>query len=147
MPLDSPTPRQQQGVGVAVEGWLIARWDRRQPPRLTKSLDSQHFPVRWTTTASCRPVNPSAWSTLPPPFAMQTVEPNFSVIMDIGVGQEVRNMQDPGALPALRHPAEGRPEDAALADFPLEDRILVALVKGGGKLGQWGVEVQHKGPL
>ena len=36
-------------------------------------------------------------------------------------------MQDPGALPALRHPAEGRPEDAALADFPLEEQILVAL--------------------
>ena len=36
-------------------------------------------------------------------------------------------MQHPTAFLTLRPHAEGRPEDAALADFPLEERILVAL--------------------
>ena len=36
-------------------------------------------------------------------------------------------MQHPTAFLTLRPHAEGRPEDAALADFPLEERILVVL--------------------
>ena len=36
-------------------------------------------------------------------------------------------MQHPTAFLTLRPHAEGRPEDTALADFPLEERILVAL--------------------
>ena len=36
-------------------------------------------------------------------------------------------MQHPAQFPMVRHPAGGWPEDAALADFPLEERIVVAL--------------------
>ena len=36
-------------------------------------------------------------------------------------------MQHSPAFRTLRPHAEGRPEDAALADFPLEERILVTL--------------------
>ena len=38
-------------------------------------------------------------------------------------------MQHPTAFLTLRPHAEGRPEDAALADFPLEERILVVLAQ------------------
>ena len=38
-------------------------------------------------------------------------------------------MQHPGAIPSFRFPAEGRVEDASLADFPLEKRILVVLAQ------------------
>ena len=36
-------------------------------------------------------------------------------------------MQHPAAFLSIRHPERGRPEDAPLAEFPLEERILVAL--------------------
>ena len=38
-------------------------------------------------------------------------------------------MQHPGAIPSFRFPSEGRVEDASLADFPLEERILVVLAQ------------------
>ena len=38
-------------------------------------------------------------------------------------------MQHPAAGPPFRHPAGEQPEDAALADFPLEERILVVLAQ------------------
>ena len=38
-------------------------------------------------------------------------------------------MQHPTAFPTLRPHAEGRPEDAALEPFPLEERILVVLAQ------------------
>ena len=36
-------------------------------------------------------------------------------------------MQSTNKFPTFRRPGEGRPEDAALADFPLEEQILVVL--------------------
>ena len=38
-------------------------------------------------------------------------------------------MQHPAAGPPFRHPTGEQPEDAALADFPLEERILVVLAQ------------------
>ena len=49
-----------------------------------------------------------------------------STLLDVGIVQEVTTMQRPTRL-MVSHPVGGWPEDAALADFPLEERILVVL--------------------
>ena len=58
-------------------------------------------------------------------------------------------MQHPAAGPPFRHPAGEQPEDAALADFPLEERILVVLAQQpwasaadiARRLGLWDPDV------
>ena len=50
-----------------------------------------------------------------------------SASLDVVNGQEVTTMQHTNKFPTFRRPGGGRPEDAALADFPLEERIEVAL--------------------
>ena len=62
-------------------------------------------------------------------------------------------MQHPTAGPPFRHPAGEQPEDAALADFPLEERILVVLAQQpwasaadiAKRLGLWDSDVSKSG--